>query len=108
MYLFGIMEDLQDMCFPKYVLISMALVLCTAGCENSNESSNESVALVGESSRNQIASNSGFVEGIEKLAVGDMAPNFRVEVLGGKFLDFHDFLDEASGPTLLLFDRAHW
>jgi hypothetical protein len=86
----------------------MALVLCTIGSEKSNESSNKSVALVGASLRNQVASHSVFDKGNEKLVIGDKAPNFNVEVLGGEVLNFHDFLDEVSGLTLLLFDRAHW
>ena len=47
-------------------------------------------------------------EVVGKLAVGDKAPDFEIEVMGGDLLRFSSYLGGASGPTILLFDRAHW
>ena len=47
-------------------------------------------------------------EDVGKLAVGDKAPDFEIEVMGGDLLRFSSYLGGASGPTVLLFDRAHW
>ena len=42
------------------------------------------------------------------LAVGAKAPDFEVEALGGETVRLSDYVSQASGPTVLLFDRAHW
>ena len=47
-------------------------------------------------------------EDVGQLAVGDKAPDFEVEVLGGELLRLSSYLGDASGPTVLLFNRAHW
>lgn len=41
------------------------------------------------------------------LAVGDIAPDFELEALGGASVKLSEFVGN-SGPTILLFDRAHW
>jgi hypothetical protein len=47
-------------------------------------------------------------EQLKKLAVGDMSPDFEVELMGGEMLKLSDHVKSCSGPTILLFDRAHW
>ncbi len=42
------------------------------------------------------------------LKVGDQAPDFQVEVSGGESFRLSKHLLQAKGPTVLLFDRAHW
>ena len=42
------------------------------------------------------------------LAVGTSAPDFEVEALGGDTVRLTDYVAASSGPTILLFDRAHW
>ena len=42
------------------------------------------------------------------LAAGDKAPDFRVELLGGKFLRLSSHVKSCGGPTILVFARAHW
>ena len=42
------------------------------------------------------------------LSVGSKVPDFEVEVLGGETLKLSHYVAESSGPTILLFDRAHW
>ena len=44
----------------------------------------------------------------KKLALGDRAPDFEVELLGGNRLRLSEHVAGANGPTILLFDRAHW
>ncbi len=44
----------------------------------------------------------------ERLAVGDLAPDFEFEMMGGERLTFSQYRKDANGPTVLLFDRAHW
>lgn len=41
------------------------------------------------------------------LKVGDSAPDFEIEALGGEQIRLADFLGQDR-PTILLFDRAHW
>jgi len=47
-------------------------------------------------------------EDVGKLVVGDKAPDFEIEVMGGDLLRFSSYFGGSSGPTVLLFDRAHW
>ena len=50
----------------------------------------------------------GDEEHARKLAVGDKAPDFEVEVLGGESLRLSSYFGDGNGPTVLLFNRAHW
>ena len=42
------------------------------------------------------------------LAVGDKAPDFEIEALGGESLRLSSHCVASKGPIILLFDRAHW
>ena len=45
---------------------------------------------------------------LKHLAAGDKAPDFRVELLGGRFLRLSSHVKSCGGPTILVFARAHW
>lgn len=45
---------------------------------------------------------------VKPLEVGELAPDFAVEALGGKTLRLSEHLALAAGPTIVLFNRAHW
>ncbi len=86
----------------RHLLISAVLatfVLTVMGCGKSGISGHETDSL---------KPSGGDEENARKLAVGDKAPDFEVEVLGGESLRLSSFLGEANGPTVLLFNRAHW
>ena len=42
------------------------------------------------------------------LKVGDKAPDFEVETLGGGKFKLSDQYGADAKPTILLFNRAHW
>ena len=44
----------------------------------------------------------------QQLVAGGKAPDFEVELMGGKQLKFSEHLASSKGPTILLFNRAHW
>lgn len=46
--------------------------------------------------------------GTAKLSVGDRAPDFAVEILGGKTQKLSELIKKTKSPTVLLFNRAHW
>ena len=48
------------------------------------------------------------VDDVEPLAVGDRAPDFEVEVIGGELLRLSACVGATNNPTVLLFNRAHW
>ena len=96
-------------------LISTLLVLCvlsTMGCTKSRDSINKvgTPETVSADDGADSKSNSVQVEDqdVGRLAVGDKAPDFEVEVMGGELLRFSSYLGDATGPTVLLFNRAHW
>ena len=66
------------------------------GTDRSTPQLNENVAL-----------SDGQVE-FGKLKVGDTAPDFEIEAMGGEPLTLSSFFGQADRPTVLLFNRAHW
>ena len=42
------------------------------------------------------------------LQIGDDAPDFQIEALGGQSIRLSDFFGDSKAPTILLFDRANW
>ncbi len=103
------------MVLRPHQLISALLVTCVlsaTGCTKSEDSINKvrTPETVPPDDRADSDSNSTQVEDqdVGELAVGDKAPDFEVEVMGGELLRFSSYLSDASGPTVLLFDRAHW
>jgi len=43
-----------------------------------------------------------------ELSVGDKAPDFEIQTLGGSTFNLSDRVGENSKPTILLFSRANW
>lgn len=92
------------------VLFSAAL-LALIGCAKSVESSSqtgapEQVSLDAADSDARPMSDAALANG--PLAVGDKAPDFEIEVLGGDVVTLASFLHASTGPTVVLFNRAHW
>ncbi len=98
---------------PHQLISTMLFTLLVAmGCTKSGDSINK-IGTPETVSQDDLAdsdSDSAQVEDEEvgKLAVGDKAPDFEIEVMGGDLLRFSSYLGSSSGPTVLLFDRAHW
>ena len=98
---------------PHQLISTMLFTLLVAmGCTKSGDSINkirtsETVSLDDLADSD---SDSAQVEDedVEKLVVGDKAPDFEIEVMGGDLLRFSSYFGGSSGPTVLLFDRAHW
>ena len=107
---------------PHQLISTMLFTLLVAmGCTKSGDSINkigtpESVSLddlaESDSDSAQVESDSDSAqvedEDVGKLVVGDKAPDFEIEVMGGDLLRFSSYFGGSSGPTVLLFDRAHW
>lgn len=105
----------------RRLLISSALVafsLSAPGCEQSESSSNQ-ISSTETTTRGNRADSEHEAEpnaepaevndaGDGRLAVGDKAPDFEVEVMGGGSLRLSSCFGAANRPTVLLFDRAHW
>ena len=98
---------------PHQLISTMLFTLLVAmGCTKSGDSINK-IGTPETVSLDDLAdsdSDSAPVEDedVGKLAVGDKAPDFEIEVMGGDLLRFSSYLGGASRPTVLLFDRAHW
>lgn len=98
---------------PHQLISTMLFTLLVAmGCTKSGDSINK-IGTPETVSLDDLAdsdSDSAQVEDEEvgKLAVGDKAPDFEIEVMGGDLLRFSSYFGGSSGPTVLLFDRAHW
>ncbi len=98
---------------PHQLISTMLFTLLVAtGCTKSGDSINkirtpETVSLDDLADSD---SDSAQVEDedVGKLVVGDKAPDFEIEVMGGDLLRFSSYFGGSSGPTVLLFDRAHW
>ncbi len=96
---------------PHQLISTMLFTLLVAmGCTKSGDSINkigppETVSLddLADSDSAQVED-----EDVGKLVVGDKAPAFEIEVMGGDLLRFSSYFGGSSGPTVLLFDRAHW
>ena len=48
------------------------------------------------------------VRGAARLKVGDQAPDFEIDVLGGKTIKLSDHVGREKDVTVLVFNRAHW
>ncbi len=98
---------------PHHLISPMLFTLLLAtGCTKSGDSINK-IGTPETVSLDDLAdsdSDSAQVEDedVGKLAVGDKAPDFEIEVMGGDLLRFSSYFGGSSGPTVLLFDRAHW
>ena len=113
-------RDIRLRIVARHLLISTVLatfMLAVVGCEQTGSS----VDQIGSTktklpddqgnSGHETDSNKpsgGEEEDARKLVVGDKAPDFEVEVLGGESLRLSSYFGDASGPTVLLFNRAHW
>ncbi len=98
---------------PHQLISTMLFTLLVAmGCTKSGDSINK-IGTPETVSLDDLAdsdSDSAQVEDedVGKLVVGDKAPDFEIEVMGGDLLRFSSYFGGSSGPTVLLFDRAHW
>ena len=91
--------------------ILFSIVLVSVGCSGPEESkkTNEPEVTKQPSSTLTIPkSEPDDSEGPKKLAAGDKAPDFEIELMGGEMLKLSDHVKNCGGPTILLFDRAHW
>ena len=95
---------------PHQLISTMLFTLLVAtGCTKSGDSINK-IGTPETVSLDDLAdsdSDSAQVEDedVGKLVVGDKAPDFEIEVMGGDFLRFSSYFGGSSGPTVLLFDR---
>jgi hypothetical protein len=93
----------------KVVLFSMMLVSIGCGSPDETNTTNEADASNQTSSTvADVKTDLDDSERLKKLAVGDKAPDVEVELMGGQMLKLSDHVKNSSGPTILLFDRAHW
>lgn len=80
------------------------ILLATAGCKPIVTEN-----VVGLSDSNETTSvQAKQADESRILSVGSKAPDFEVEALGGETIKLSDYVAASSGPTILLFDRAHW
>ena len=101
----------QSALSPKVWSIGLAVLVLCIGCEPTGEANPSGQPTANETSDVDApvedAEASGSSED-EKLSVGDKAPDFEVELLGGKTQRLSELVSQSDGPTILLFDRAHW
>ena len=89
-------------------VVPIACVVPIVGCGQPQELGTEAKAAISRTAEDFNADEGHLPRKDEPLAVGQRAPDFEVEVLGGQSLRLHEFLARSEGPTVLLFDRAHW
>lgn len=94
----------------RYVLISVlaACIPMAIGCGPAGSLNKESSeATISDDSADSDLKPTEVNEA-ESLAVGNQAPDFEIERMGGELLRLSSCIAETKQPTVLLFDRANW
>lgn len=92
---------LSSILVPLVVLIAngFAIFPCTLTAQDPKKPSERNPAAVSPKTDQQAA---------KKISVGDRAPDFEIPQLGTDLLKLSEHVRKSEGPTILLFDRAHW
>ena len=91
--------------------IAVLMMVLPVGCgspEVSDKSTKPEVAQPKSPAVDEARTNSNENELAMNLAVGDKAPDFEIELMGGEMLKLSEHVLTCGGPTILVFNRAHW